>query len=312
MTMKISTIIIQLTIMVLFFCCSAFAQNDDDIKQGKRIQTGFVFVNSKYIKAPYKVKRKGFAIYINGLQVTKELELDTPNISYRQRLGIPTCLNKNSSLSDYIKCKEPDQGLPYLTAMFYYYFGKYEYNQAYDSMLTYYRSMPNVKHITVIDESFIEVTSYSNETRKELFAFNMKKYNQKWGPNGTGPTSKEVMKKKVDRRCRIIGEDLLSNQLIIFDTENYKQLNLSQNKELEYFYAIIQNNNYTVVQKTDSLKLLGDSTLFKKFIEKYQPSASFDKGIIINQKILDREYRKSERQERAKSIQQSNKDDIYN
>lgn len=298
--------------MVLFFCCSAFAQNDDDIKQGKRIQTGFVFVNGKYIKAPYKVKRKGFAIYINGLQVTKELELDTPNISYRQRLGIPPCLDKNSSLRDIVKCIEPNQGLPYTIAMFYYYFGKYEYNQAYDSMLTYYRSLPNVKNINFNNNSTIEVTSYRGETQEELFAFGMYEYNKKWGPNGTGPTSKEVMVKKVDRRCRIIGEDLLSNHLIIFDTENDKQLQLSQKEELKCFYSIIQNNNYTIVQKTDSLKLLGDSTLFKKFIEKYQPSTSFDKGIILNQKILDREYRKSERQERAKSIQQSNKDDIYN
>ncbi len=268
--------------LALFISYSTFAQEGENIKSGTPTSSGFVFIDGKYIEPPYDVKQKGLAVYINGIKVTKELEMETPPYSYDQRLGVPPCLDKNSSLEDYIKCKEPNQGLPYLVAMFYYYFGKYDYKQAYDSILTYYRTFPNIKNINIIDESYIEVTSYNNETRKELFAFQMKEYSQKWGPNGSGPASKEVMEKKVNQKCRIIKENLLSNYIILYDTEKNKFILLSE-EHLIYFYNILNNNALTMFQKKDSLitTLMCDSNLLKSFIEKYQTTPSLDSRIKL-------------------------------
>ena len=55
-----------LTAVILFIGCSAFAQEDENIKSGTPINSGFVFIDGKYIEPPYEVKRKGLAIYING------------------------------------------------------------------------------------------------------------------------------------------------------------------------------------------------------------------------------------------------------
>lgn len=40
---------------------------------GKPIETGFVFINGKYLEPPYKVERYGTAIRINGQQVTGQV-----------------------------------------------------------------------------------------------------------------------------------------------------------------------------------------------------------------------------------------------
>lgn len=41
----------------------------------RKINSGYVFIDGKYIEPPYKVRSKGMAVYINGVQVTQAKEI---------------------------------------------------------------------------------------------------------------------------------------------------------------------------------------------------------------------------------------------
>ena len=276
-----------LTAVILFIGCSAFAQEDENIKSGTPINSGFVFIDGKYIEPPYEVKRKGLAIYINGIQVTKELEDEKKPIECNTRLGIPPCINKLSTSKEWNSCKLQNSDVPYLLAMGNYYITHYEFDLALDSIINFYRNLPNVASLVNYDKEIWEITLYNGDKFKMLFGGPvLRKKSKKWGPNGTGPASKDELKKRINQESEIIEKNLLSNYIIVLDTTNAnnKLLLLSDNKHLKYFYSIIQNNNLIIEQKADSLKsmLIGNPNFIKKFIKDIKEgSFSQEKYLIL-------------------------------
>lgn len=275
-----------LIILLLFFVKLTFAQDNDNVKLGKPINSGFVFIDGKYIEPPYHVKRKGYAVYINGIQVTKEFKQEKNPFNYNHYLGIPPCLNKNSSLNDLIKCKEPYEKIPYLTAMSQYYYKNYKYSIAIDSIVNYLKKFPNIKRIEKNGE-FYTIESYIGETQTiSIGGINAQKNSRIWGPGGSGPTPKKEIINYVDGLIESIEYRLKQNRLYIifsnFDSNtNLLIPNVRDDEALSYIYKIM-NSNYSNSDKIDSLKNIFGTRLvdnIKKFVEGYKVSLKFNERI---------------------------------
>jgi hypothetical protein len=57
----------------LFMIAQASAQS----RKAGPINSGFVFIDGKYIEPPYTVKRKGMTVYLNDIQIMQEQKVLT-------------------------------------------------------------------------------------------------------------------------------------------------------------------------------------------------------------------------------------------
>ena len=123
-------------------------QYQEEIKRKNKVEgdkySGWVFIDGKYIDAPYTVKRKGLAIYINGIQVTKEFEPEKDPFAINGKVGYPPNLNDSSSLDDLLKIINKELGISYFEANCNYFSKNYNAEDALDSIVQYYKNAPNI------------------------------------------------------------------------------------------------------------------------------------------------------------------------
>jgi len=53
------------------------AQASAQSRKAGPINSGFVFIDGKYIEPPYTVKRKGMTVYLNDIQIMQEQKVLT-------------------------------------------------------------------------------------------------------------------------------------------------------------------------------------------------------------------------------------------
>ena len=109
--------------ILLFFVCNfVFAQKEEKIRPGKPINSGFVFIDGKYIEPPYKFKQKGACrIYLNGHYIHNCLTLvDTVANPYKvdKLPEIPKSIDSMTSFNELFHIKY-DERFKYLEAVGY-------------------------------------------------------------------------------------------------------------------------------------------------------------------------------------------------
>ena len=105
------------------------------------INSGFVFIDGKYIESPYIIERKGLELYINNIRIHVS-ELETNPFKNGYRAPIPTGITKYSTREETSRLSRE-----YMKSRFKYFFSKYPYQQALDSVVESYRVLPSVKEI---------------------------------------------------------------------------------------------------------------------------------------------------------------------
>lgn len=154
--MKIKIILFFLS-MVIFF--NAIGQRET----GKSINSGFVFIDGKYIKPPYLFKKVENAVYLNGRQFSTTYKEPVPLIK-TDNPGFPE-ITKETTWDEYSNLINPKTGNTFIHDKLYYL--NYTYSKpkiAQAKFEKYVRSLPNVK--SYLDG---EITTFNGE--KKLFLF---------------------------------------------------------------------------------------------------------------------------------------------
>lgn len=221
-------IISKIVLYLLFLTIVNILPAQDDVysqsgkkQSNKKINTGYVFIDGKYVEPPYKVIRKGMAVYINDIKVSKDFEMPKdPFEGFDTRYGVPECLNENSTISDMYNCTEPQFDFSYFIYMNRYYAKRYRDEVAKDSLVAYVNSYPNVVSFTKISEGHCKLKLINGE--EAVWGFPMEignavKSRKIWGYHGGG--EKQVRKeKKHEIKClylRII-DDLNMGEKVSF------------------------------------------------------------------------------------------------
>lgn len=157
-----------ITILITILClASVFAQkkqnNDDDPKLKKRYKTnnGIFIYNGEYIKPPYVIKVKDFAVYINGYEMYKKSLDPYEKYIVKKDPGYPKGVNKFTTYNELFALKTIDNKFITSTKEKYYY-STYPTQQAKDSIIAFYRSLLNI-------ESF-ETTSFKTTYSLKTYA----------------------------------------------------------------------------------------------------------------------------------------------
>ena len=189
--------------LVSFICLVGIilpAGNLNAQDQLENINTGFVFVDGKYIDAPYKVEAHDLAVYINGIQITKKLEWPVVNkYAFDHDPGIPPNVTKYTTLEKASKLREPTRGILYYAAKQWYLFTHYSYDEAFEKTKQYFRSLPYVKSLTKAPDGGWILESYVGEKRRIIFGGpDMRRVNEIWGTKGSGPPTKDKLIERVN------------------------------------------------------------------------------------------------------------------
>ena len=125
------------------------------------IETGFVFIDGKYIEAPYIVERRDLAVSINGIQITKEFEWPIINeYAFDHDPGMPSNITKDMTLDESFSLKEPTRNIRYIAAKQWYLFSRFSYEEAYEKTIKFFEDLPNIKSLTKIPGKGWVIESY--------------------------------------------------------------------------------------------------------------------------------------------------------
>jgi len=222
--MKSKTIIL----LLFLFSNTVFlpAQKNDDVysyssksDNSNRIDNGYVFIHGKYFKPPYRIERKGFSVYINGVEALKYKK--PVQIRYKYP-GYPPQITKNSSIDDMLDIKPPGSDLPYINVAEEYFKRKYKKGKIVKKkLIKYIQGFPNVKYY---DGSHLE--TYNGETRNFWIII-------KRAPNAN------ELKKIIDKTIEGIKSLLELKFVLIFYPEHHKE----KIKTKEFICSILYLHN---------------------------------------------------------------------
>ena len=131
------------------------AVTDLGITKGEPIETGFLFVDGKYIDAPYVVERRGVSIYINNIMISPGPEY--PPYDYRVETD-----PGDDPPADMFPTEPPPPGVDgrdmYWSRKARYLFQHYDEDTAREMLVEAYRKSPKVKEIIRRADDPIRVT----------------------------------------------------------------------------------------------------------------------------------------------------------
>jgi len=139
----------KILILLLFVWAGSpkgYGQKD----QSKPINTGYVFIDGKFIEPPYEFKNKNNKFYLNNILIGQTTE-KVPNLRklYNQiyRPYVPKNIDTNGGYQYFLSLRDTvfNVGIPSLAK--YYYYKHYSYDAAIDSIIEYYRKFPNIESL---------------------------------------------------------------------------------------------------------------------------------------------------------------------
>ncbi len=145
-------------LVVLFTAPTVFGESKNKEKDlhieefgttiGEPIDSGFVFYDGRYIDAPYIVAQKGLGIFINDVMIRPPIEWPQPDLTQDTDPELPKGITLDST--------EKDIG-EHSSKKYRYFLQHYPKEEAVQKMVEYYRSLPCIREVKVIDMQLKEV-----------------------------------------------------------------------------------------------------------------------------------------------------------
>lgn len=115
-------------------------------KEGASIQAGFVFRDGRYVDLPYRVSRRGLAVFINDVMVREPIKWPPRNVTVELDPGVPNALDEGSSLDDIENKKDPYEAAWHRKYRFV--MQHFAQDQALEEMTKWFESLPFVESVS--------------------------------------------------------------------------------------------------------------------------------------------------------------------
>jgi len=162
---------LALTVLILAAGCSqeaARAPSDLEVLgvvEGKSIDSGFVFIDGRYVEAPYRVSRRGRRVLINDIAVYEWPEWPLMDRHVREDPGPPPKEYENlKSFADIIDSEDWLNSHLYRKRRYLYeHFAKEEADRR---IMAYYRQCPFVASATLPERGGVRIVTKSGEAER--------------------------------------------------------------------------------------------------------------------------------------------------
>jgi hypothetical protein len=163
----------------------------------------------------------------------------------------------------------------------FYYLEKCEYMVACDSIVEFYKSLPNIQACTKLcgsDDSF-ELVSFNEESRVISLQPYGRKHNQDFGPNQNPDTDKEINRGVNSTFIEYYRDLQLKKLLVVYSSKgrrgDFQRVRINYAKIKEFCNILLSEDNHK--QKVD---LLTNIVMDRVFAEKVVTTL-VDKSILI-------------------------------
>lgn len=127
------------------------------------VDSGFVFHNGAYLRAPYEIECADRSLYVNGVPI-----LTGPRppavLAVTEDPGLPQGLSREATLDDLRAVKWKGR-MPYYTAKLAYLWDRFGREEAQERMIHYYRSLPCVREAVRVEGDGVRLTDYRGNSR---------------------------------------------------------------------------------------------------------------------------------------------------
>ncbi len=264
--------------LLTFLLNFGFSQNQYLSGQNnpEEINNGFVFIDGKYIEAPYKVVLHNSCFLINGNLIFKIPEL-RPEIEVNFNPITPNYLSKETTIYDYLSIKWDNYYSIYYAKLVYL-FNHNSKEIAKQKIIEYLKSLPFVKNVEIDSNVTLRITDYHNNyCRLDICPPEN---------NLTIVESKEEKKRLLEEMIQIYWDRLNKGDCFFF-FENGTEISMSFRKSIiliPQVLNILMDNTRTIESKLKSLigiNLFPDDSKysFLTLIENFQPNQNLENRI---------------------------------
>jgi len=135
------------------------------VVEGKPIDSGFIFIDGRYVEAPYTVSRRGRQLFINDILIYQWAEWPLMDRHVREDPGPPPKeYEKLTSFAEIITGNPEDVLNSHLDRKRRYLFEHFPKEEAKEKMMEYYRQCPFVASARFVPEwGHVKITTKSGE-----------------------------------------------------------------------------------------------------------------------------------------------------
>ena len=130
----------------------------------KPIETGFVFVDGKYIDAPYIVEAHDLAVYINGMHITSISTYPLKDKRINEDPGMPVGVTKEAGLAA-LDTVRGQNGRPHCGLKVGYLNQHFSKEEARIKIIEYFKALPYIKNVDDSEKYILKLEDYYGETR---------------------------------------------------------------------------------------------------------------------------------------------------
>jgi len=251
-------------------------EKDEKEKLSKRkINTGYVFIDGKYVEPPYNVTRIGLKVLLNGKVIFFSSKPKNPfKLNSKPKMPLES-LNKGSKLDEISKIMNDEYNMSYIRLIRLYYLQKYSFEDACDSIKSFYAKLPNVKAVVPHENnnSIFEIYAYNGEMMIFSLEGYGKSYNKTYGVGSKDIYNKKNLKMLAETFVSYISEKLMDNSLVFLFTDETNLQSFSKcsirQKDMLNVYNILESKCVDSL-KVDSLnKIIYNQQSSLSIIEAY-------------------------------------------
>ncbi|MDY0143758.1 MAG: hypothetical protein RBR97_17875, partial [Bacteroidales bacterium] len=277
------------SILVLVFAAGVlFAQDDvyynPDNQQTKekreklnkrKINTGYVFIDGKYVESPYRLRIKDGNLFINKTQACTQ-KIYSDNLKQKDvfRVGYPPCVSRDSDWEERKNCKINGTDISYDYMMKKYFLKQYNIEIAYDSIINYYRHYPNVESFEEFEELNGGVYKIICHNGNELlYQFSRDNFIKKYGKEKSNK-SLDVVEMYLD----ISIHNLKNGYALFFDSDRpVSQKSFMSENDMAY---ICKTDTIDSLRRAEIIKpYTKNKNIIKHVLEEYKNNVDFFKRI---------------------------------
>ncbi|HOE05174.1 MAG TPA: PKD domain-containing protein [Bacteroidales bacterium] len=211
---------------------------------GKKITTGYVFIDGKYVEPPYRVKCKDMGVYINNyLIINYSDRYKSEKNRYlsdrcNKRPIVPSTITDSSGANDFYHSREVITGKLLLYSIHDYYYHLFTSKTANDSICAFLESLPNVLLLERESESMLTLTLKNGDITKIILENQSKdKTNLLHSKNSNGKIKKEYLSRTSKIRTDI-KRNIREGEVVFFWSSAYNNRVILSPEELKKIISV--------------------------------------------------------------------------
>ncbi|MGD8780333.1 MAG: VCBS repeat-containing protein, partial [Ignavibacteria bacterium] len=250
------------------------------------VDNGFIFIDGRYIEAPYKVEVRDMTVYINNVQISNKIPWPQPDLRILEDPGMPKVeLKRDDGIKNLTEVRD-ENGKLIVMKRIRYFLQNFELNIATSKIIEYLGELKIFKTLNLDKFGVLQVEDYNGKS-ENIFLSPIKRE--------APPTLNQVLESLNRREKQIVSELKRGKSIFYFDRKSIVKFGSVKTANLlPKLLKILEDkstNNFT------KIKLMEDYGIFSKnspnskmLIKNFKSNYNLQKRISNHRNVIKEEF----------------------